>query len=64
MTLDDLKGHYKNSYDFEKQTGFSHVNYSNWKRKGYIPIVTQLRIERVTKGLFKADVNHTTEGDK
>jgi len=63
MTINDLRAHYKNGYDFERKTGLTHVNWTNWGRKGYIPILSQMRIERITKGLLKADIDHTLEGD-
>ena len=32
--------------------------YQSWINKGHIPISTQVKIEKLTKGLFKADLNH------
>lgn len=62
MKLEYIKKHYKNAYEFERKTGMSHNNWSNWEAKGYIPILTQLRVERLTRGLFKASIDDTTEG--
>ena len=64
MRLKDLKQHYRNSYEFERATGLSHVNWSNWAKRGYIPIISQMRIEKITRGVFKADMDHTQEGGK
>lgn len=62
MTLDDLKKEFKTSYEFRKRTGMSHANWTYWCNKvGYIPIVSQLKIERLTEGKLKAsleDVPH------
>lgn len=64
MLLEELQKHYRNSYDFELKTKMSHVNWINWEAKGYIPLVSQLKVERITKGFFKASFGHTPEGDK
>lgn len=55
MTLDDIKDFFGSSYRFCKDTGMSHTNYVKWKRVGYVPILTQNRIEQITKGKLKAD---------
>ena len=67
MTLDDLKNHFINGNQFEKSTGISHVNWLNWfKRYKYIPIDSQIRIEKVTGGTLKASLDHLKpqEGEK
>lgn len=58
MKLEDVKDFYGNSYQFSKKTGMDHANYLNWQKKGFIPIKTQLRIEKMTNGMLKADLNH------
>lgn len=64
MTLDDLKNKYKTSYNFEMKTGINHVNWVHWFNSyGYIPLGSQLKIERITKGDLKADINHIPQGD-
>jgi hypothetical protein len=62
MTLEDLMRHFGNSYRFEVQTGMNHANYLNWLKKGYIPIVSQIRIEKITNGQLKASLSEL--GDK
>lgn len=37
--------------------------YQNWLRKGYIPMATQLRIEKVTHKRLKADINLPKESN-
>ncbi len=32
--------------------------YQNWIRLGYLPIKTQVHIEKVSQGKFKADLKH------
>jgi len=57
MTLDDLIKFYGSGYQFELQTKMSHANFVYWRKKGYVPILTQLRIEALTKGALKAQFN-------
>ena len=57
MTLDDVKDYFGNSYQFQKKTGMGHPNYRNWEARGYIPIETQLKLEQLTEGKLKADLN-------
>lgn len=58
MRLDDLERYFGSSYMFHKKTGMQHTNYINWRRKGFIPIKTQMRIEEITNGVLKADLTH------
>jgi hypothetical protein len=56
MTFEDLRAYYKTGYNFSKQTGLSAMNYSNWKNWGYIPLLSQIKIQRLTKGALKAHI--------
>ena len=56
MTIDDVLNFYKTSYGLEKITKMSHANISNWKARGYIPIATQMKLERLSSGALKADL--------
>ncbi len=58
MTLDDIKEHFGSGYQFEAKTKMSHANYVHWKRYGYIPILSQKKIEKLTGGTLKADFAH------
>lgn len=57
MTIDDIKKEYGTMYRFFKEVGLSEGNSGYWAKVGFIPIVTQLRIERLTKGRLKASLN-------
>ncbi len=57
MTLDDIKKHFGNSMQFERSTKMNHSCYTKWQNKGYIPVLTQRRIEELTGGKLKADTN-------
>ena len=61
MTLKELKDYFGSSYAFEKSTKFSHMNYANWEKRGYIPINSQIKIEKITKGKLKANLNHLNQ---
>lgn len=58
MRLEDVLNYYGTAYEMEKKHKLAHQNVSNWKRLGYIPIMTQMKIERLTNGELKADLSH------
>ncbi|MGL6123266.1 MAG: hypothetical protein ACRC1W_09670 [Shewanella sp.] len=53
MTVDEIKRYFGSGYVFEQQTKMSHVNLLNWKRRGYVPLESQKKIERLTSGALK-----------
>ena len=59
MKLEDVLAHYGNPYQFRKHTKMSINNIYNWRSMGYIPIVSQMRLEAMTNGALKADLAHT-----
>lgn len=61
MKFEDLLDHYKSKYAIAKGVKYTQTAVSHWKKVGYIPIRAQHRIELVTNGQFKADLNHTQE---
>ena len=58
MTIDDIKKHFGSAFDFHRATGMSHANYYHWADYGYIPINTQIKIQKLTNGVLRADYNH------
>lgn len=58
MTLDDIALFFGSSYNFSKVTGMAHTNFISWRKKGYVPILSQNRIEQLTDGKLKADFEH------
>ena len=58
MTLDEVIKYYGSGYNMQKIHGLSHTSLSNRKKYGYIPILMQIKIERLTKGKLKASLNH------
>lgn len=58
MTVDDVLKFYRTGYQFSKRSGISPTSLYNWKKLGYIPIVSQMRIEKISNGNLKADIEH------
>ena len=59
MTIDEIYIHYdKNWSQVARELKIGVNTYQGWIKKGYIPIETQTKIEKQTKGLFKADLKH------
>jgi hypothetical protein len=56
MTVNELKDYFISSYRFNKVTGISHTQWIRWITKGYIPIGSQLKIEKTTHGALKARI--------
>ncbi len=54
MTYDDIKKHFGSAYQFSLCCKFSCSAPANWKRQGFIPISTQIKIEELTNGALKA----------
>lgn len=58
MTIDDVLTYYRTGYNMRKVTGLSASNVVHWKKLGYVPIVTQMKLERLSNGALKADLKH------
>lgn len=58
MTIDEVLKYFGNTYRMEKEYGIAHGNVRNWRKKGYVPIMTQMKLEELTKGVLKADLSH------
>jgi hypothetical protein len=63
MTIDEVKNYFGTWYRYEALTGSTHSNHLYWKRIGYIPILTQNKLEKLTEGALKARY-HDGEGGK
>lgn len=61
MTINDILQHYGTGYRFSKETLISTQSFYDWKKRGYIPIGSQMKIERITDGALKADLNHVNK---
>lgn len=58
MTVSELKKYYRTGYNFQKCTGITACSFSNWLKWGYIPVASQIKLERMTNGDLKADVEY------
>lgn len=58
MTTEEVRNYYVNGYLFKKRTGMAQDSFHNWMRKGYVPINSQKKLEKLTDGELKADINH------
>jgi hypothetical protein len=61
MKFEDIKNYYKTGCNFMRETGISYQSYCNWRNNGYIPILSQMKIEALTGGILKADISDTKE---
>ena len=61
MTLHELKLYFGSGYRFNKITKMSPTTWLNWFKQGYIPLRSQVFIEKVTNGELRAKVE---DGEK
>lgn len=61
MTPKDIEKYYKTGYNFHQKTGMSQMTYSNWRKWGYVPIASQIKIQQLTKGILKASLEYIAE---
>ncbi len=59
MTLDEVIAYFGSTVILNQVTGMSRNNIANWKRMGYVPILSQVKIERRTGGALKANLEDT-----
>lgn len=57
MKIKDVREYFGTTYKFNKKTGMSCSSLLNWEKWGYIPIVSQYKLEKLTKGDLKANFN-------
>lgn len=55
MTIDEAIKYFKSGYQLKRDYGLSSNSFGNWKKLGYIPMPTQIRLEQLTNGELKAD---------
>jgi hypothetical protein len=56
MTLQEAIDHFGTAYQINKAVKVSYNTVNNWKKLGYIPIHTQIKIEKATNGALKASL--------
>lgn len=55
MTPKEVKKHYKTQYNFRTETGMSAASLGNWLKWGYVPLLSQVKLEQLTDGKLKAE---------
>lgn len=55
MTLDELLEHHKTKRAIAFAYNITPQAISHWFKLGYVPFYTQIKIEHLSKGQFKAD---------
>lgn len=63
MRISDVMEYFGSARSMARRIGISHSSMKNWRDRGYIPIETQVRIERLTEGQLKADLEHCDKVD-
>lgn len=57
MTIDEVITYFGSAWKMNQKIGMAHQNINNWKRYGFIPIMTQMKIEKLTDGELKASLD-------
>ncbi len=55
MTIDEALKEFKSARQLTILLKMHHSNVNDWRKKGYIPPLTQMKIEQLTGGRVKAD---------
>lgn len=55
MKPKDVKEYFKTGYNFSKMNSMSHNTLTNWIKAGYVPYVSQKKIEALTNGELAAE---------
>lgn len=61
MTPKEVKKYYRTTYNFSKLTGMSPASLLNWTNRGFVPELSQYKLEKLTKGELKATVEKPKE---
>ncbi len=58
MTTDEVKDYYMNSYQFRKMTSMSPQSFMNWMKWGFVPIISQMKLQILSGGKLQASLEH------
>ena len=56
MNIKEVEEYYVNGYRFSQATGMAQDTFRGWVIKGYIPINSQVKLEKLSGGRFKASL--------
>ncbi len=63
MRIKELLEYYGTHANIMRETKVGSTSIVNWKKQGFIPILSQLKIEKVTRGLFVARLEDARRQD-
>lgn len=55
MSPADVKEYFKTAYNFNKITSMSNNSLHNWIKWGFVPFLSQKKLERLTEGQLVAE---------
>lgn len=58
MKFEDVLEYFGSGYRLSVDAGFSIQAPVAWKKRGYIPLKSQIKLEKFTNGELKANINH------
>ena len=61
MTIEDVLRYFGTAVKMDLAIGISRSNVYYWKKVGYIPITSQLKLETLTRGALQADIRRAGE---
>lgn len=56
MTIEELKEYYETGYAFNKETGMAANSFETWCKQGFIPVHSQLKVEKASSGELVARI--------
>lgn len=64
MTLEEIHEYYGSAVEACRALGISQPNFSVWNRRGYVPLLQQMRIEKLTGGVLCANEEHAYKKER
>lgn len=64
MTIEEVYQYFGSGNEACKALGIQRQNFTVWIKKGYIPLIQQLRIEKLTHKKLKASENHAIKTER
>ncbi len=64
MTVEEVYEHYGSAWLVNKALGMSHGSFYAWKKRGFIPLIQQFRLEKLTSGALVANEAHVYKTEK
>ncbi len=58
MKPQDVLEYFGSGYQFGKKSGMTRNSLRNWRKWGFVPIASQIKLQKLTKGVLKADIDY------